>query len=777
MIFIYFEIMIALVLGIIFADAGYFYYVLGACIVVTALCLIAKLIIKNIGLFRLWLVAAFLLGFIISSHAQDYETRELFPVDSKFITLKGYVASVPEERDGRYKYIIKGEEYSYLDKNEKINEDVRLSTLTKLDYGESVTIRGFLDRIDGKNNSNDFDYNLYYKGRNIFYKISDYEITTNGRKELFGIKHIINTARIKMGEVIEHNFVGDEAAVLKAVVTGNKKEFSEDYYDLLLYTNTLRMLYPAYLHIFMIMGIMNFIFVFFRRKTRDIIIAAVLIIYAIFNFTNAVALKSTLLIIVTFISLHKLGYTHYTDLIAITVTLILISNPLLLYNCGFVVSVTLGIMIFVLKEPLKEALHFISYPRLRSFIVFYLIATVGSVVLFAYYFQGTSPWGPILNLIYFPLVIITIVVFWIFASPVLVFGVDLFMKPVLELLVYCIYSLPFFVEKLPFARIDLGGVGIVILILFYLCLALVRNVYIRGWRNFKSVVLVLIILGGSISVAIREVAIASGMNITFVNVGHGDGILIRLPKGERIIIDGGGGEEFSSYDTGKRVFIPYLKKEGVFDIDLAIVTHYHKDHCLGTIAALKNMNIDMVAMPDVMKDNKYRKEIERLAEETETEILYLAYKDKIRFDSGAVIEIISPENDRYIEENDTSVVFSLTYNGFKALFMGDATKYIEDKYFNEFEDVDLIKVGHHGSDTSTGKRFLDLVKPEIAVISINENSAYGLPNGDVISRLEESGADIFRTDMDGDITFTVYDRDNILINTFNMNNENIGKLK
>lgn len=775
-IFIYFEIMIALVLGIIFGNADYTHYALGLSIIITLSCLTARLFLKHLKLFRLWLLAAFLLGFILSALAQSYETRDLYPVDSKFITLKGYVSSIPEERDGRYSYIIKGEEYNYLDVNEKISENVRLSTDKKLDYSQRVEIKGFLDKINGKNNSNDFDYNLYYKGKDIFYRISDYEITTDGYKELFGLKHIINLVRIRLGELIERYFSGDEAAILKAVTVGYKKDFSENYYDILLKTNTLRMLYPAYLHIFMIMGIINFLFTFFRRKTRDCIIAVALIVYAAFNFENAVILKSSLLVIITLISLHRLGYTHYTDLLAQTVILILIFNPLMIYKSGFVVSVTLGIMIFVLKEPLKEKLRFIRHKRLRSFVVFYIITTLGTVVLFAYYFQGMSPYGPVLNLIYFPLVIITIAVFWIFAFPILIFGVDLFMRPILEFLVYILHVLPYFIDRLPFSRINLPGTGIVVLILFYLCIALIRNIYIRGCSNLKSFILALIILGGGMSVVIREISLGGAMNITFVNVGHGDGIFIELPKGETIIIDGGGGEEFSDYDAGKRVFVPYLKKEGIFDIDVAIVTHYHKDHCLGTISALKNMDIKTLIMPDVMKDNKYRIEIENLAHQQGTEIEYLTYKDRIIFDSGAEIEIISPVDTRYIEENDTSIVFELTYKEFSALFMGDATDKIETKHLEDFSDIDLVKIGHHGSDSSTCEEFLNVIKPEIAVITINENNSYGLPNDNVIERLQAVGASIFRTDEEGDISFTVYDRDNILVNTFNMNSKSIGKL-
>ena len=243
------------------------------------------------------------------------------------------------------------------------------------------------------------------------------------------------------------------------------------------------------------------------------------------------------------------------------------------------------------------------------------------------------------------------------------------------------------------------------------------------------------------------------MSINFVNVGQGDGAYIRLPHGENIIIDGGGGEDYSDYDAGEKLFLPYLKTEGVFRIDLAILSHYHKDHCLGTIAALKNLDVGAILMPDFMKGNEYRTEIEAIANKKGIEIIYPRDNDTITFESGAKIDVISAGNN--YSENDSSLVFTITCNDFKALFTGDATEYTEERHINDFYDVDLLKVAHHGSKTSTSEEFLEKTSPEYAVISVGEDNTYLLPNDEIVRRLNKSGAYVMRTDKLGDIRFKI----------------------
>ena len=144
-----------------------------------------------------------------------------------------------------------------------------MNTDKKLKYAQNVSVRGFVERIDERMNYSDFDYASYLKSNKIFYKISDYAIATdNSTRVLYSPRHISNLYKNKISD-LTNGLGGDEGAILKAILTGIKTDFSEEYEDVLIPTNTMRMLYPAYLHIMLILLLTGILFTVFGRKTRD----------------------------------------------------------------------------------------------------------------------------------------------------------------------------------------------------------------------------------------------------------------------------------------------------------------------------------------------------------------------------------------------------------------------------------------------------------------------------------------------------------------------------
>lgn len=319
--------------------------------------------------------------------------------------------------------------------------------------------------------------------------------------------------------------------------------------------------------------------------------------------------------------------------------------------------------------------------------------------------------------------------------------------------IFILHKLPYLIDKLPFSNIAIARPSIITVIMCYLAVIAIKDYHFGHKYFLRTKLIISAIVGSIISSSIIAASLSGTMNINFVNVGQGDGCYIKLPKGENIIIDGGGSEEYSDYNAGKELFLPYLKTEGVSRIDLAILSHYHKDHCLGTIAALENFKVQAILMPDYMKDNEYRKEIEAIAKEKNVNIIYPRNDDTITFESGAKLRMISAGNN--FSENDSSLVFTITCNNFTAMFTGDASSITENKHIDNLYDVDLLKVAHHGSKTSTSDEFLNKITPEYAVISVGEDNTYMLPDTKVLKRLAKHNAQVLRTDKLGDIRFKV----------------------
>lgn len=758
---------IALASGIILADKIDFFTAFVIYISSLLSLVSAGIIFKSkTGILKFLLTIVFI-GIAISQYAQSYEMNGLFPVDDKFVEISGYVSEIPSEKDGRYTYIITCDGAKYKDKIYNAKENVLLNTDKKLFFGQNVGVRGFLTRFDGKMNYNSFDYEKYYKSRRVFYSISDYEIATdNTFRQLYSPKDLGNNYKSSIHKLIDEYISGDEAGILKAVMTGYKMDFSDDFYTILQKTGTIRFLYPGYLHILLIFTLLELLFPFAGTKFRENIAIILIVTYALFNSDSGAILKIALVNIIAIIFLRKYGYLHFPDILSASVIGILIGNPLMIYNSGFIMSVTISWLFFMLRKPAYNLFGFLKNKWLIRYLSLWLLSAVGTAPLLAYFYDGIAPFTTLFTVVYLPVTAVILVLFPLMWMEISILGHSyIFAKGILSS-VLLLKKLPYFIDSLPFSSIRLARPSLIVIVMFYIAVILIRDIYYKKAGRTRVLFFGAMLTGGIISMIIINLMTLGSVGITFVNVGQGDGIAIELPKGERILVDGGGGEEFSDYDAGEDIFLPYLLDEGMFRIDMAIVSHYHKDHCLGTISAMKELNIHTVAMPDMMKGNKYRQEIEDLASQKGIDILYLKRGDRITFESGAVLNVISPSSSDNRDENDTSIVFTLDANNFKALFTGDTTQNIEKKYLNDFTDVDLLKVAHHGSDTSSSTEFIQKISPEYAVISVGKDNMYNHPNDTVIAKLKKSGAHILRTDLHGDIRFTIFKNGNIRYSTF-----------
>ncbi|WP_420492547.1 ComEC/Rec2 family competence protein [Candidatus Clostridium radicumherbarum] len=231
--------------------------------------------------------------------------------------------------------------------------------------------------------------------------------------------------------------------------------------------------------------------------------------------------------------------------------------------------------------------------------------------------------------------------------------------------------------------------------------------------------------------------------VHYIDVGQADSILVQV-NGKNLLIDAG------SIDS-KDKLVSYLKKQGVHKLDYVIATHPHEDHIGGMSTVIKKFTIGEFFAPKKLSNtNVFENMITALKD---TKIKTAKAGVKINLGANTICEMLAPNNSEYDDINNYSAVIKLTYINNKFLFMGDAQKLSEDEIINSNADIssDVIKIGHHGSSTSSSKEFLDKVKPKIAVISCGRGNQFGHPNKGTISELKNRRSTIYRTDIVGTV--------------------------
>lgn len=242
---------------------------------------------------------------------------------------------------------------------------------------------------------------------------------------------------------------------------------------------------------------------------------------------------------------------------------------------------------------------------------------------------------------------------------------------------------------------------------------------------------------------------ADMVSVHYIDVGQGDCELVQLPNGQNMLIDAGTRDAESD-------LLSYLNKHGVQRIDYLIATHPHADHIGSMDTVVNKYDIGEIYMPRAKTTTKTFERLLTAIDNKGLSIHTAKPNDVIFNEGGASAVILAPNKDSYKDLNNYSVVVKLTYGDNSFLFTGDAEDVSEQEMLRAGADVsaDVLKVGHHGSHSSTTSAFLDAVKPSIAVISCGTGNSYGHPHEETMSALNKRNITIYRTDKDGSVVLT-----------------------
>lgn len=225
-----------------------------------------------------------------------------------------------------------------------------------------------------------------------------------------------------------------------------------------------------------------------------------------------------------------------------------------------------------------------------------------------------------------------------------------------------------------------------------------------------------------------------------IDVGQGDSALIELPFFQGNILIDTGGSQYS--DINKYVITPFLKSRGIKKIDYLILTHGDYDHMGASYELIKSYNVGKIII-NSYEDNELEKKLKNV---------YHFNKNTLKINNYTFYFLNTANRD----ENEDSLIIYTKLNNYKFLFMGDASINNEEYLLNTYNlnSIDFLKVGHHGSNTSSSKKFIDTIKPNNSLISVGKNNFYGHPSKEILNNLKNSN--IYRTDINGGIEIVLY---------------------
>ncbi len=594
------------------------------------------------------------------------------------------------------------------------SEYIESNIIEKVEIGDVLSLYGELEEYTPNTNFNLFNYRAYQNIRGIFYKINikEYKLINKSNNIVLNIKKFIKN---RISNLKSRDY-------LESFILGDKSYISKDIKNTYTYLGIIHIFSISGMHISILVELINKI-----NKKNNIrkSICTYLLLFLYYLLIESISLLRTIVfIIVKDINKYfNLNISKYR-IISISILLILILRPYTIYEIGFYYSSIISIGIYLSTKRLNKINNKVLKTIYISFIAFLLSLPLN---IYSYYEINLLAvlyniiLVPIISLLIFPLSLITFI-FPIF-DDILLFLLNLFNN------IADIFSM---IDT----SIILKKPSILIIIIYYIIIIIV----LTKPKTFYLLIITLLI-HKNINYIIPSTY------VIFLDVGQGDSILIH-DRDYNILIDTGG-KVNSEYEITSNITTKVLKSFGIEKLDYLILTHGDYDHMGEAVNLVNEYKVDKVIL-NCGELNELEEELIKTL--NEKQITYYSCIKELKINNNLLHFLNTRE---YDNENDNSSVIYTNLYGVKLLFMADAEKEKEldiiEKY--NINDVDILKVGHHGSKTSSNKEFIDEIKPKYSIISVGKNNRYGHPNKEVLDNLKESI--IYRTDQDGSIMLNI----------------------
>ena len=648
-----------------------------------------------------------------------YECNSIYKIDDNTFNLKinNYKIDGNKLKITFNKDIIGNYNFETLD--EKRNFE------NKYQIGDYVKIYGTLSEPSNNTIPNTFNYKNYLNHKRIKYiiKITNYELIKKNENIFIKIKNIIYR-RINS---IKNN------SYLYAFILGDSSYIEDEIYNNYRINGITHLFALSGLHVSMFSSFLLYLLkkIKLSEKLSFIFTSLFLIFFSfIASFTPSI-LRAVIFFILSGINEIYYFFIKPKYLLFITFILLAMINPLYIFNTGFILSFTITFFILLNNENKKNSsvlyISFISF--LASFpIVINLSYEINIVGLF-----NNLLFIPLVSYIVFPLSLICMFV----PSIINILTIATNLMELLSKISTEILNITIYVSK----------INIIIIVIYYFLLILI----IKKYKVKKLFLLLLIII------YIKPI-FDKNTYVYYTDVSQGDSTLIVTKNNKSILIDTGGiinykkekwKEKNHEYNLMNSSLIQFYKSIGIKKINYLILSHGDFDHMGEAINLVNNFKVEKVIF-NCGPYNELEKELIKVLDKKK--IKYYSCIKELNIDNNKLYFLLTKE---YDNENDNSNVIYIELVGYNFMFMGDASTTKEHEILNEYDipNIDVLKVGHHGSKTISSKDFIDDINPKYSIISVGKNNRYGHPNKETLDNLEKSK--IYRTDQYGSIMFKI----------------------
>ncbi len=630
---------------------------------------------------------------------------------------------------------------------------LKVDTLFTLPFvGDSIKTLARNIQIPGPTNPGQFDYNTFLRSKKIIgLYTSDYTTISITHNE--SIKKFFYSLNVGIQNKINNTFGKQTASLLSTLILGNKNNLDPSTILNFRDTGLYHVLALSGLHIGVIAIIINVLLTLVRVPSKLVHIGT-LIILIVFGMIvqwppsvqRAICMYS--IIVLTRLSNRK-PCTYNT--LSISASIILLLEPGIISNIGFMLSVSATFFIIYYSTFSKRVFSdgLISSYILKP-IAITLFASIGTIPILIHFFNSFSPISLLGNIVVVPSIAITLISGIV---TLLVGGFSQHMQSILaeatNALASCTTHLVEYIHFLSphplyLSQWSISSYGIFILLALFFPQLKYRD-------SVRPLMFTLIIIA-SAQFCINEIKhlFLNRIELTMIDVGTGESILLELPNNKTILVDCGN----DLGKAGKYAVLPVLKNKGINVIDMVIISHGHRDHYGGLKEILKTVTIKSIAysesthlpITNVIKGNDVRNgSISKTP---------LTAGDEITGLGEVSLKIIHPNKERYSNENNNSLVMLLSFGEQKMLFTGDIEEEVERELVkqNLITDIDILKVAHHGSRTSSIFSFMNKALPEIALISSGKNKKYNHPHKEIVSAFTDRNISMYTTRLDGALT-------------------------
>jgi competence protein ComEC len=689
-------------------------------------------------------------------------------------TLVGVVTDAPTVKEDRVIYNVKALYLCEEEGDRSVTGKVRLSSLvndnsTIYRYGDIIKFTGKLKIPQGRRNPNGFNYRAYLLQKGISTTAFSREIEKIGKYKTNPFVVAALNLRERLTTFYDSHLPPNLSSLMVGIALGIKDNIPGETMKAVKNGGVAHVLAVSGLHTGIIYAALELIFYRFGLSgTIYFVIGSIAIIFYSFmaGLTPSV-LRAAIMIMVFMLAKVAGRENDPLNSLCFSAAILLFLNPLNLFSVSFQLSYAAVVGIILFFTYFRRILEGLPvYLRNSLSVILSAQLVVGPIL--AYYFFNISLIGFFTNLLVVPLVSL-ILISGLFSGIIGILFTPLgsvFVK-VPGFLLSIVEKIILISSKIPFATIVVPAMTPINVVLYFTALAIVFGFLPFADKiksQYKNTCAICLMVLAFIAVFMSS----RGFEVTFIDVGQGDSILIQTEGKKVVLIDGGGMPPYYSgdFDTGDDIVLPFLYSKGIKKIDAVIFTHFDDDHARGLLSILRSMKVENIVY-GLPEDLPIYEEMLEIVREKQIKTIHVKRGDQFTIDN-VTFDVLNPvvDTQKDLSSNDNSVVLKMAYKGMKFLFTGDLEYEGERSLISSGIDIraHVLKVGHHGSHTSTSQEFLSKVRPLYGVISAGKDNTFGHPSPQVLESLNDSGVTILRTDNHGAVSFKI-SRKGVRINT------------